>query len=150
MSNDEDKYITVEEAAQILNLSTRQVNRYGQGETPPLRTRKAGRRLLYHYNDVLSLVKDLEIARTPPPLPPQKKLPPPSPLLPKLGDQPDPLTVGELISLQIAAEYANLSVVALRAYAERGRLRARKIGSQWVTTRAAIDEYLSSRSWSRK
>ncbi len=58
----------------------------------------------------------------------------------------DPLTVGELISLQEAAEYAGLTKGSLHDYIRRGRLRAKKIGAQWVTTRAAIDIYLSSRS----
>ncbi|MBX0330485.1 helix-turn-helix domain-containing protein [Oscillochloris sp. ZM17-4] len=58
----------------------------------------------------------------------------------------DPLTVGELISLQQAAEYAGLAKGSLLVYAKSGRLKAKKIGSQWVTTRASIDEYLSSRS----
>ena len=58
----------------------------------------------------------------------------------------DPLKVGDLISLQEAAEYAGITKEALRNYVRRGRLRARKLGSQWVTTRAALDEYLISRS----
>jgi excisionase family DNA binding protein len=57
----------------------------------------------------------------------------------------DPLTVGELISLQEAAEYAGLTKDSLHDYIKRGRLKARKIGRFWVTTRAAIDEYLASR-----
>ncbi len=59
----------------------------------------------------------------------------------------DPLTVGELISLQQAAEYAGLTKETLHGYAKRGRLRAKKIGPIWVTTRAAIDEYLVSRNF---
>src|SRR5262245_34985475 len=59
--------------------------------------------------------------------------------------QPDPLTVGELISLQEAAEYAGLSRDSLQGYIRRGRLKAKKIGWMWVTTRAAVDEYLLSR-----
>lgn len=59
----------------------------------------------------------------------------------------DPLTVGELISLQEAAEYAGLARDSLQGYIKRSRLRAKKIGSQWVTTRAAIDEYLASRDF---
>jgi excisionase family DNA binding protein len=57
----------------------------------------------------------------------------------------DPLTTGELISLQEAAKYAGLSKHSLLTYARNGRLKAKKIGSQWTTTRAAIDEYLRSR-----
>jgi len=58
----------------------------------------------------------------------------------------DSLTIGELISLQDAAKYAGLARDSLQSYIRRGRLKARKIGSQWVTTHAAIDEYLQSRS----
>jgi Helix-turn-helix domain len=59
---------------------------------------------------------------------------------------PDPLTIGELISLQDAAEYAGLAKDTLHGYAKNGRLRAKKIGWMWVTTHAAIDEYLASRN----
>ncbi|MBX0330507.1 helix-turn-helix domain-containing protein [Oscillochloris sp. ZM17-4] len=58
----------------------------------------------------------------------------------------DPLTVGELITLAEAAEYAGLSSETLVNYARRGRLKARKMGWMWVTTRTAVDEYLASRS----
>jgi excisionase family DNA binding protein len=59
--------------------------------------------------------------------------------------QTDPLTIGELISLQEAAEYAGLTKDTLHNYAKRGRLKAKRLGPIWVTTRAAIDEYLASR-----
>jgi len=59
----------------------------------------------------------------------------------------DPLTVGELISLQEAAVYAGFTKGSLNDYVRRGRLRAKKIGSQWVTTLAAVDEYLASRDF---
>lgn len=57
----------------------------------------------------------------------------------------DPLTVGELISLQEAAEYSGLTHKSLRNYILLGKLRAKKLGSQWVTTKAAVDAYLGSR-----
>jgi hypothetical protein len=57
----------------------------------------------------------------------------------------DPLTIGELISLQDAAEYAGLTRDSLQGYIYRGRLKAKKLGPIWVTTRAAVDEYLQSR-----
>lgn len=57
----------------------------------------------------------------------------------------DPLTVGELITLQEAAEYAGLSKESVHSYVKRGRLKARKRGWMWFTTRAAIDEYMASR-----
>jgi excisionase family DNA binding protein len=60
-------------------------------------------------------------------------------------DLPDPLSIGELISLQEAAEYAGLAKRSLHNYAIAGRLKAKKIGRMWVTTRAAVDEYLASR-----
>jgi excisionase family DNA binding protein len=59
----------------------------------------------------------------------------------------DPLTIGELISLQQAAEYARMSKGSLYNYAMRGRLKAKRVGAQWVTTRAAVDAYLQSRSF---
>ena len=59
----------------------------------------------------------------------------------------DPLTVGELITLAEAAEYAELDRGSMHNYVKRGRLKAKKLGWQWVTTRAAVDEYLASRSF---
>jgi excisionase family DNA binding protein len=59
---------------------------------------------------------------------------------------PDPLTIGELISLQEAAAYAGLEKSTLHNYARRGRLKAKRLGPIWVTTRAAVDSYLASRS----
>ena len=59
----------------------------------------------------------------------------------------DPLTVGELISIQQAAEYAGLNTKSLHNYIKRGRLRAKRAGFFWLTTRTAIDEYLASRSF---
>lgn len=58
----------------------------------------------------------------------------------------DSLTIGELISLQQAAEYCGLTKGSLHEYAKKGRLRAKKIGTMWVTTTAAVDEYLRSRN----
>ncbi len=46
MPEDEDEYITVEQAAQVLGVTSRQVNRYGSGDTRRLRTEHAGRRIL--------------------------------------------------------------------------------------------------------
>jgi excisionase family DNA binding protein len=57
----------------------------------------------------------------------------------------DPLTIGELISLQQAAQYAGLTKDTLHNYVKRGRLKAKRLGPIWVTTQAAVDEYLASR-----
>ncbi|NNJ13748.1 helix-turn-helix domain-containing protein [Chloroflexales bacterium ZM16-3] len=62
------------------------------------------------------------------------------------SSQHDPLTVGELITLAEAAEYAGLTRGSLKDYVKRGRLKAKKMGPIWITTHAAIDEYLASRS----
>jgi len=61
------------------------------------------------------------------------------------NSQIDPLTVGELITLQEAAEYAGLTRDSLQGYIYRGRLKAKKLGPIGVTTRAAVNEYLQSR-----
>lgn len=58
----------------------------------------------------------------------------------------DPLTVGELITLAEAAEYAGLTKRALNDYIKRGRLKAKRVGLFWLTTQAAVDAYLASRS----
>ena len=60
---------------------------------------------------------------------------------------PDPLTIGELITLAEAAEYAGLSKESIHNYVKRGRLKARKRGWMWFTTQAAVEEYLVSRSF---
>ena len=60
---------------------------------------------------------------------------------------PDPLAVGELISLAQAAEIADLSQRYLGIIAASGRLRAKKIGRNWVTTQAAVEEYLKTRKF---
>jgi excisionase family DNA binding protein len=60
--------------------------------------------------------------------------------------QPDPLTVGDLITLEEAAEYAGLSKESIHSYVKKGRLKARKRGWMWFTTQAAVEEYLLSRN----
>jgi hypothetical protein len=145
MSDSTADYITIEEVAALLDLSSRQASRYGKGEGARLRTRRAGKRILYHRGDVESLARDFQVARTPPPPRESPPVPEASPLLPPLEGRPDPLEVGSLISLAEAATYAKLSENSLRGYVMRGRLRAKKIGWMWVTTQTAVDEYLSSR-----
>ncbi len=61
----------------------------------------------------------------------------------------DPLTLGELITLQQATEYAGLEKGTLHNYAKSGRIKAKKIGLYWVTTKAVIDEYIGSRKTRR-
>ena len=59
----------------------------------------------------------------------------------------DPLTIGELISLAEAAELSGFSVSYLTEIANSGRLRAKKIGRQWVTTMVAIEGYKQTRKF---
>ena len=48
----------------------------------------------------------------------------------------------ELISLSEAAAISGLSLKHLGLLARRGKLRARKIGRNWVTSREAVADYL--------
>jgi hypothetical protein len=66
----------------------------------------------------------------------------------KSEDEKDKSEVGldELISLAEAANlFPELSQDALRRYAWSGRLRAKKIGRNYVTTKEWVKEYLASR-----
>jgi excisionase family DNA binding protein len=51
----------------------------------------------------------------------------------------------ELITLEEASRRYGLSHAYLRRIAGNGRLKAKKIGRDWVTTPAAVEAYLSSR-----
>ncbi len=61
----------------------------------------------------------------------------------------DLLASDELVSLAEAASKVGLSPNSLRRYVLQGKLRARKVGRNWVTTLAAVKEYMSSRDASR-
>ncbi len=65
---------------------------------------------------------------------------------PELQIQKDLLFVGELISLAEAAQASGFSMNYLRDIAVSGRLKATKIGRNWVTTLEAVNEYKNSRS----
>ncbi len=59
----DEAYIGVIEAAEILRMTERQVNRYGhEGK---LQTRKAGRRVLYLKTDVEALATELDVNNRP-------------------------------------------------------------------------------------
>jgi excisionase family DNA binding protein len=62
------------------------------------------------------------------------------------NSQPDPLTIGELIGLAEAAQLSGLSPTYLRDIARNGRLKAKKVGRDWLTTLAAIEEYKDTRA----
>lgn len=52
----------------------------------------------------------------------------------------------DLISLREAAENCEMSPDHLRRLAEQGKLRAKKVGRNWVTTKGYIEEYLEKRN----
>ena len=60
--------------------------------------------------------------------------------------QPDPLTIGELISLAEAAELSGFTPDFLKKLAQTGKLRARKIGRNWATTVASVEIYKANRN----
>ena len=59
----------------------------------------------------------------------------------------DPLTIGELINLKEASEKTGFSISYLRDIAQTGRLKAKKIGRDWLTTMAAVEEYKRTRKY---
>lgn len=61
---------------------------------------------------------------------------------------PDELKGGgkdRLISLPEAAKIYGFSADYLGHLARKGRLRAQKVGNSWVTTPAAVEDYIRSR-----
>ena len=50
-----------------------------------------------------------------------------------------------LISLSQAAKLYGFNPVYLGELARKGRLQAQKVGASWVTTPAAVEEYIRSR-----
>jgi excisionase family DNA binding protein len=61
--------------------------------------------------------------------------------MPKQRPAPD-----SLISLSDAAQLYGLSPTYLRTIARNGRLRAVKVGRDWLTTPADVETYVASRS----
>ena len=59
----------------------------------------------------------------------------------------DPLTIGELISFAEAAEISGFSEAYLRQIAISGRLRAKKLARNWVTTLASLEFYKENRNF---
>jgi len=57
----------------------------------------------------------------------------------------DPLTVGEILTLEEVSRQSGLSHIFLRHLATKGRLKAKKSGSIWLTTLAAVEEYKRTR-----
>ena len=53
--------------------------------------------------------------------------------------------VSELITMREAARYCGRSRVRMRSYARSGKLRAWKVGAQWLTTKKEIDRLFQAR-----
>src|SRR5262245_31794743 len=69
MADNDTQWLTVEQVATMLGVSTRQAHRYGEGPSARLRTKRAGRRILFNRADVEALAVELGIAHQPPPAP---------------------------------------------------------------------------------
>ncbi len=70
----DDQYITVEDAASILQVTTRQAHRYGEGDRARVRTRRIGRRVMFHKGDVEVLAAELGVLDQPRPQRPKTDL----------------------------------------------------------------------------
>lgn len=102
-SNDNDDWITVEEAASTLRVVPRQVNRYGNEER--IRIKRIGRRVFYHRADVDQLAEELGASRRPAP-PPKAELVPAGVMLDYLRERDQQLANTEH---QLAAVLAQLA-----------------------------------------
>jgi len=70
--------------------------------------------------------------------------------MPEENEQPtpiDPLTIGEIITLAEASEKSGFGIRHLQILAKAGRLKAKKSGSNWLTTLEAIEVYKNNRSF---
>jgi len=56
----------------------------------------------------------------------------------------------DILSLREAAAASGLSASHLRLLARTGRIEARRVGSYWVTTRAAVLAYIADERSRRK
>lgn len=54
------------------------------------------------------------------------------------------VNVSELITLAKASEISGITQDSLRVFVRRGRIKAIKIGASWMTTSAALEEYLNT------
>ena len=73
-------------------------------------------------------------------MPADRPSPPAAPTTPAGGRDP----LDEVIALAEAARLSGLAPHTLTLQAERGKLRARKVGHTWITTRFWLDAYLTT------
>ena len=114
-SSDSDKYITAEKAAAQLGVSERTVYRYG--DHGQIRTRKSGRRTMFHAGDVTQISEDIQSQRQ--------------------GPDPD-----EVQRLQTELQQANYRIGYLQAQLEQRLLpdHARQLQDELATAKAERDQ----------
>jgi hypothetical protein len=104
MNVSDDDYISAGDAADLLGVTERQVNRYGLGDPPKLRTRRNGRRVFYLRSDVLALSETLNAGRPRPGPRPKTEVMPVGQVLDYLREKDAALAQRERELLQLAAE----------------------------------------------
>jgi hypothetical protein len=102
----EYQYIPVETAADLLKMSARMVNKYGNDGR--LRTKKAGRRVLYVREDVETLAEELAVDMRPPPKAPRADLVPVGEMMDYIRDRDTKNEELQRQLLQAVAEIATL------------------------------------------
>ncbi len=120
----DEPYITVEDAAAVLHVTTRQVNRYGSGDSPKLRTKRAGKRVLYHREDVEALADELDsVHRIAPPPAPRTDLVPAGEMLEYIRERDARLEQVQMQLTAAARENGELRAQLAAVTEERDRIR---------------------------
>jgi multidrug resistance efflux pump len=105
---DDAEYIPVEEVAEILQVTTRQAHRHGEGENARLRKRKAGRRVMFNRTDVEALAADLGVLDRPRAQRPKTDLVPTGEMLDYIRERDRRLEEYQHQLIQAAAEIGRL------------------------------------------
>ena len=107
MEEDQEyEYIPVETAAEILKMSARMVNKYGNDGR--IQTKRAGRRVLYLRDDVEALADELGVDLRPPPKAPRADLVPVGEMMEYIRDRDTRNEELQRQLLQAVAEIATL------------------------------------------
>ncbi len=133
----EEQYISVEEAADILKVSTRMVNKYGHEEK--IQTRKAGKRILYLRSDVEALAEELGVDMRPAPREPKMDLVPAGEMLEYLRERDNR---NEQLQAQLVAAAAEIGAL-------RERLEQQKVLTEDNTALRERIAYLERPWWKR-
>jgi len=141
MSDQQDDYMSAGEVAEYLGLSERQVNRYGAGERPKLRTERRGRRVFYHRMDVIDLGIQLGINKPRPTRPPKAEVMPIGEMLAYLRERDVALERREHELLQLAAELGAVrqQLTGQRVLIDQANENARRLQEALEVTQAERD-----------